>query len=299
LVLAGAPGGQRVSPATFAVVLAGVGQQQDRTLVLEPGDYPGPWRFGAAHAGVTIRAAGAGVRVVDAGVANEVPLVRFEPGLTGFALQGIEIAHAAGVAVEALAGVRATISGGSLAGQVVSGGAHLTLRTVAVHGSVQVDLQGTVTMEDSVVDRQPAIQLRDGRIEILRSRLGGSGSGAVVSALRGQLDFDAVVVEPTAEAPCGLDLAAGVTASLRDVAIRSVAIGVRSEGALLPAINGLSIVASDTALWWRGPRDPAWSWQRLQLQAPKPVQGIDQPAVGEGARPERLGLVPQGPVASR
>lgn len=291
--------GQRVSPATFAVVMASVGQQQDRTVVLEPGDYPGPWRFGAAHAGVTIRAGGPGVRVVDAGVANDTPLVRFEPGLTGFSLQGVEIAHVSGVAIEAMAGVRATVTGGVLNGQVLSAGAHLSLRSLTIHGGIQVDLQGTLSMEDSLVDRQPAIQLRDGRAEVLRSRLGGTGNGAVVSALRGQLDLDAVVMEPVENAPFGLDLANGVTATLRDVAIRAVATGLRSDGAKLPAINGLSIVASDTAIWCRGARDPAWSWERLQLQAPKPVQGIDQPSVGEGARPERLGLVPPGRVASR
>lgn len=299
IAFAGGNHGQHVSPATFAVVLAGVGQQEDRTLVLEPGDYPGPWRFGAAHAGVTIRAGGPGVRVVDAGVSNDTPLVRFEPGLTGFFLNGVDIGHGGGVAIEAMAGVRATVSGGSVTGQVQSSGAHLSLRSLTLHGGVQVDLQGTLSMEDSLVDRHPAIQLRDGRAEISRSRLGGTGSGAIVIALRGQLDLDAVVMEPGESALCGLDLASGVTATVRDVAIRSVATGVRSDGALLPAINGMSIVASDTAFWWRGPRDPAWSWERLQLQAPKPVQGIDQPAVGEGARPERLGLVPAGPVASR
>lgn len=291
--------GQRVSPATFAVVLAGIGQQEQRTLLLEPGDYPGPWRFGAAHAGVTIRASGSGVRVVDAGVARDVSLVRCEPGLTGFTLTGIEIVHPHGTAVEAMAGARATVSGCVISGEVAVHGAHLELRNLTLRGGLMLDLQGTVTMEDSLVVHQPAIHLRDGRAEVVRSRLVGGGAGAVVQALSGQLDMDAVVVEPSTTTDTGLDLGAGVSATLRDVSVHGVATGVRCDGARLPAINGLTVKASETGLWWRGPRDPGWSWERLQFQAPKPVQGLELPAVGEGARPERLGLVPPGEVARR
>jgi len=295
--------GQRVSPATFAVVLASIGQQEQRTLLLEPGDYPGPWRFGAAHAGVTIRASGPGVRVVDAGVARDVSLVRCEPGLTGFTLTGIEILHPQGTAIEAMAGARATVSGCVISGAVVAHGAHLVLRTLIIRGTLMLDLQGTVTMEDSLVLHQPAIHLRDGRAEIVRSRLVGGGHGAVVQALSGQLDLDAVVVEPSTTAEVGIDLGAGVSVTMRDVSVNGVTTGVRCDGARLPAINGLSVSASDTGLWWRGQRDPGWSWERLQFQAPKPVQGLDLPPAGtaadEGARPERLGLVPPGEVARR
>jgi hypothetical protein len=291
--------GQRVSPATFAVVLASVGQQEQRTLLLEPGDYPGPWRFGAAHAGVTIRATAPGVRVVDAGLADDVPLVRCEPGLTGFSLAGIELIHARGIALEAVAGARATVSGGSITGQVVSSGAHLALREITVHGGLVLDLQGSISVEDSLIDHLPAVQLRDGRAEIVRSRLGGTGSGPVVLALNGQLDLDAVVVAPANPMALGIDLGAGITATLRDVAVRGVATGVRSDGARLPSINGLSVTASDTGLWWRGSRDTAWSWERLRFDAPKPVQGLELQSTGDGARPERLGLVPQAQVATR
>lgn len=291
--------GQPVSPATFAVVLAGVGQQEQRTLLLEPGDYPGPWRFGAAHAGVTIKAQGPGVRVVDAGVAADVPLVRCEPGLTNFTLSGVEIMHGDGLAVEAMAGARATITGGVIQGRVAAHGAHLVLRTLTVRGGLELDLQGSVTVEDGVVVGQPAIHLRDGRAEILRSRLVGGGSGAVVQALGGQLDLDAVVIEPATPAEVGIDLGPGITATLRDVSVRGVATGLRSDGARLPAISGLSIEASATGLWWRGQRDPTWSWERLHLQAPKPAQGLELSGTAEGARPERLGLVPPPDVARR
>lgn len=295
--------GQRVSPATFAVVLAGIGQQEQRTLLLEPGDYPGPWRFGVAHVGVTIRAEGAGVRVVDTGVANDVPLVRFEPGLTGFSLTGIELAHAGGVALEAMAGTRATVSGGKITGQVISSGAQISLRTLTMHGGLAVDLQGAIAMEDCVVDHLPAITLHDGRIDVVRSRLGGqgiggSGTGPVILAINGQLDLDAVVIEPAAPDMTGLELRGGISATLRDVAIRGVAIGVKIDGARVPAMNGLTVNAADVGLWWRGTRDPAWSWERLQLQAPKPSQGLELQAATEGARPERLDLVPVGHVAT-
>jgi len=186
---------------------------------------------------------------------------------------------------------------------VVAHGAHLVLRTLIIRGTLMLDLQGTVTMEDSLVLHQPAIHLRDGRAEIVRSRLVGGGPGAVVQALSGQLDLDAVVVEPSTTAEVGIDLGAGVSVTMRDVSVNGVTTGVRCDGARLPAINGLSVSASDTGLWWRGQRDPGWSWERLQFQAPKPVQGLDLPPAGtaadEGARPERLGLVPPGEVARR
>lgn len=284
--------GQRVSPATFAVVLAGIAQQDQRTLLLEPGEYPGPWHFGASHVGVTIRALDPGVRVVGAGLAGDVPLVRFESGLTDFALNDIEIMHADGVAVEALAGARAMMSGCVVNGQIAAHGAHLVLRDLTLRGGVLLDLLGTVSLENSVVTHQPAISLREGRAEVVRSRLVGGGPGAVVQALSGQLDLDTVVIDPQSPADVGLELGAMASATLRDVVVQGVAIGVRSEGARVPAINGLSVNATETGLWWQGQRDPAWSWERLLFQAPKPVEGLELTSGTEGARPERLELVP-------
>ena len=63
-------------------------------------------------------------------------------------------------------------------------------------------------------------------------------------------------------------------------------------------MNGVTVRAADVGLWWRGTRDPTWSWERLQLEAPKPSQGLELPAAAEGARPERLGLVPAGQLAA-
>ena len=312
--------GHRVSPATFAVMLAGMGQQENRTLVLEPGDYPGPWRFGVAHVGVSIKAERAGVRIVDAGAARDVPLVRFEPGLTGFSLSDIELAHPDGVALEAMGGTRATVSGGKIAGQIISNGAQLSLRALTLKGGVVVDLQGAIAIEDCVVDHLPAITLHDGRIEIARSRfsshsprshspsnnslgnnspgLSNTGTESAILAINGQLDLDAVIIEPAVSGTTGLDLRGGVSATLRDVAIRGVAIGVKCDGARVPAINGLSITAADVGLWWRGTRDPTWSWERLHVQASKPAHGLELKVVAEGARPERLGLVPVNPFTN-
>lgn len=284
--------GQRVSPATFAVVLAGIAQQDQRTLLLEPGDYPGPWHFGASHVGVTIRALEPGVRVVGAGLAHDVPLMRFESGLTDFALYGVEIMHVDGVAVEASAGARAAMTGCVVNGRIAAHGAHLVLRDLTLRGGVVLDLLGTVSLENSVVIHQPAISLRDGRAEVVRSRLVGGGPGAVVQALSGQLDLDTVVVDPQTPAGVGLELGAMASATLRDVVVQGVAIGVRSAGARVPAINGLSVNATETGLWWQGQRDPSWSWERLLFQAPRPVEGLELPPGTEGARPERLELVP-------
>jgi hypothetical protein len=170
-------------------------------------------------------------------------------------------------------------------------------------GGVVVDLQGAIAMEDCVVDHLPAIVLHDGRIEITRSRLGGqsqggSGASPVILAINGQLDLDAVIIEPAVSGMTGLELRGGANVTLRDVAIRGVAMGVKCDGARIPAINGLTVTAVDVGLSWRGTRDPAWSWERLQLQAAKPSQGLELEATTEGARPERLGLVPVGQVAT-
>ncbi len=297
--------GQRVSPATFAVVLASAAQQQ-RTLLLEPGDYPGPWRFGVAHAGVTIRAAGPGVRVSNTGLAADIPLVRCEPGLANFSVSGIEMIHTQGAAIEAMAGAKATFEHCAISGQVVISGAQVTLNHVQLLGGVVVDLQGIATINDSTVRQVPALHLRDGRANLSRSRFIASVAtdGAIIHAVNGQIECDALelVANEVAKSTAiiGLRLESGMIATLRDVAIRDVQIGIMASHAQIPAMNGISLYARTTGLLWQGPKASEWQWERLLIQATTPVTGIPLEAGNDGARPERLGLIPtQGVVSIR
>ncbi len=295
--------GQRVSPATFAVVLASAAQQQ-RTLLLEPGDYPGPWRFGVAHAGVTIRAAAPGVRVSNTGLAADIPLVRCEPGLANFSISGIEMIHAQGAAIEAMAGAKATFEHCAISGQVVISGAQVTLNHTQLMGGVVVDLQGIATVSDSTVQQVPALNLRDGRANLSRSRLiaNVATDGAIIHAVNGQIECDALELVANevakSKAIIGLRLESGMIATLRDVAIRDVQIGIMASHAQIPAMNGISLYARATGLLWQGPKANEWQWDRLLIQAPTPVTGIPLEAGNDGARPERLGLIPIQSVVS-
>jgi serine/threonine protein kinase len=295
--------GQRVSPATFAVVLASAGQQQ-RTLILEPGDYPGPWRFGVAHAGVIIRAAGPGVRVSNTGLATDVPLVRCEPGLANFSISGVELIQNEGVAIEGMAGAKATFDHCLIHGNMSVNGAQIVIDHAQVQGSVVVNLQGMVTINDSTVQYLPALVLRDGRASLNRSRFIGKGAaaGAIIHAISGQLDCYALElisedITPSAEV-VGLRLESGIIATVRDVAIRGVHTGMVATNAQIPAMNGISIYATNTGLRWQGAKPNDWQWERLLIQAPTEVSGITLVAGSEGARLDRLGLIPTQGMAS-
>jgi serine/threonine protein kinase len=299
--------GQRVSPFTFAVVLANT-SSQPRVLVLEPGDYPGPWRFGVAHSGVTIRALGPGVRVTNAGLPSEVPLVRCDPGLTNFQLIGVELSHASGTALDIMAGVKASFQKGVVNGRIQLNGAELALEKTQLHGSLSIALQGSAHITDSVIHGFPACELKDGRARFVRSRLvtQGDKDGTFITVLQGHLECDAVemtVLQPREPSNggmiVGLDLRTGVVATLRDTALRGVDVGLVTNGAQIPLLDGLSIYARQLGVRWQGERHPEWQWQRFNIQAPIPSDGLSITSESDGARPDRLGLVPVAiPVAS-
>jgi hypothetical protein len=120
---------------------------------------------------------------------------------------------------------------------------------------------------------------------------------ALMTVEGGRLELDAVVVDGAAGV--GIGLSSGASASMRDVLITGVATGLRADGAQVTAIDGLSIKASDVGLWWRGQREPSWTWHRLSLQAPRQVQGIEAPGgVVDGARAERLVQIPGSKLRS-
>jgi serine/threonine-protein kinase len=301
----GAPTGPRsvaATPADFSAVLAqaAVERADHRALelVLAPGDYPGPWRFGVAHSGLTVRAGGHGVRVIGPGLGADTALVRLEPGLTGFRLAGIELAEAPGPALEALVSARAEIADCSTTAPIALSGAQLHFTNLRATGGMVVENQARLRLDDSLLSGPTALVLRDGHVELHQSWLCGTGgsAGTVVSAAAGGIELDAVVITARwpGEAGTGLALGPHVSATLHDVAIDHLATGIEVDRAELTAIDGLTITTSATALRWSGPRGDGWRWERLLLQAPEPLHGLSQLAItGEGARPERLVLVPK------
>lgn len=288
----GTGSGQRVTPATIHVLLAGSAANRLTELVLEVGDYPGPWRFGVAHRGLTLRAARPGVRLVAGAVTGDAPLVRFEPGLSSFRLIGIAIVNPGGTALEALGGVGAELAQATITGNVVISGAKLTVQGLVLDGGLDIDAHSDVVLEEAVLRLPAGIRQRDGHSTLRRCQVTTGGRPrALITVEAGALELDAVVID--GGAATGIDLAPGANATLRDVLITGVATGVHADGARMAVVDGLTAQASETGLWWRGPRDPAWSWQRVRLQAPRTVMGIELPeSSADGARPERLIQVP-------
>jgi hypothetical protein len=294
----------RVTPVSFAAVMASADQSNPIDVVLAPGDYPGPWRFGVAHAGLTIRAAGPGVRMVGNPLDPEAALVRLEPGLTGFRLQGITLFGTAS-ALEALAGTQATLTDLTVQGAITVSGARLTISGLQQQGPLVVEHQGELLLQDSMVQGPIALDLRDGKATVRRGWLSRGLSpatpptaGAVVRVASGQLDLDAVVITASGpEVPAlttGIRLESGSRCTLADVAVSRVETGLEGSEAQLPLIDGLTITASGTGIRWQGQRGPEWRWLRLLLQAPQPTQGLPPlTGNGAGARPERLDQTPQ------
>jgi serine/threonine protein kinase len=309
--LLGRPSAQRVTPATFAVVLAGAGQRDHLDLLLEPGDYPGPWRFGVAHAGLSLHAGGAGVRLSGHGLDAGTALLQLEPGLRDFRLSGVALVEVPGTAVEALVGAQATLQNLEVGGAVVISGADLSCSGLRVDGAgIRVESRGKLRLEDSLVKGPCALDLRDGSAELHRCWLSGAAApggvpGEVVRAMSGRLDLDAVLV--TTPDPQGAGYAAGIVlqsgaaCTIHDVSINHVPVGLRADDAQLTTVDGLTIAGTRTGVSWTGVRDPRWSWTRMLVQAPQPVLGqLQLGASAEGARADRLCQVPAAaPAAAR
>jgi hypothetical protein len=299
LMVLGRPAGQHVTPASFAAVLVASQGRPHADLVLEPGDYPGPWCFGVAHSGMTIRAAGAGVRLAAGERAGGVAALQLEPGLRDFRLAGIELVGSAAVSVEALSGAQATLQDLSIPTALVISGADVVASGLTVHGGVRIDGHGHLLIEDSRLHGECALALHDGRCEVHRCRLSAAGAAAaVVRVVSGDLELDAVAMSgapvPAAAAEAtGLELSPGSRCTIRDVLIEQVAIGLAADGAELSGIDGLSLEATRIGLRWSGLRGQGWSWKRLRVHAPEAVRGdLALPAGGDGARADRLALVP-------
>lgn len=274
-----------VSPATFAAALAS-SDSRSRILELAPGIYPGPWRLGIAQAGMTLRATGAGVRLTGFG---DQPALRLEPGLKDTLLSGLTLVNPDGVALEVLGGAEARLDTTSIEGSVVVAGGMLTANRLRVQGGIEMDSQGALSVTDGFLSGKHPLRMRSGSLLLLRCRIAGGGPDAALLALQaGRAEMDAVELLGSEGASTGLRLAAGVQVRLTDVAVAGVALGLEADGALIHHIDGLSLSASVTGLRWTGPRDPAWTWSGLAVQAPTPIDGPLTLIPGSGARRERL-----------
>ncbi len=298
-MIIGRGSGQHVTPASFAAVLVAAQGRPHADLVLEPGDYPGPWCFGVAHSGMTIRAAGAGVRLAASSRPGGVPALQLEPGLKDFRLAGIELVGSGEVSVEALSGARATLQDLTIPNALMISGADVVASGLTVMGGVRIDGHGHLLIEDSRLRGEIALTLHDGRCEVHRCRL--SAAGAMATGMRvvsGDLELDAVAIcgAPGAGGEAGatgLELDPGSRCTIRDVLIDHVGVGLSAAAAELTAVDGLSLDATRIGLQWSGVRGQGWSWKRLQAHAPQAVRGdLALPADGEGARADRLALIP-------
>ncbi len=304
LLLIAQPAGHRVTPASFGAMLVALQGKPHADLVLDPGEYSGPWCFGAAHTGMTIRAAGPGVRVVINSHAGDVAVVQLEPGLRDFRLSGVELVGTGAVSIEAMPGSRATLQDLQLPGALAVSGAEVSCTGVDAQGGVQIDVHGHLLMEDSQLHGCSALSIHEGRCELHRCRISGRERGhadaALVQVSSGSLELDAVQIsgersEAGALPAVGLDLAPGVACVLRDVQIDEVEVGMHSDAASVSAIDGLTLHASTIGMQWSGLRDPAWTWTRLSVSAPQILRGDVKLTNGaDGARAERLAQVPSG-----
>jgi len=296
-VILGAP--TTVTPATLAQRLAQYqpGAEPMR-LVLEPGDYPGPFTFGVGHSRLTLAASGPGVRFVA--VDGGDTLVRLQTGLSGFHLDGIALVPGEATAIEALSGAQAGLNAirveGGCPTLVRISGADLEITGLSGRSTgvaIVVENQGRLRLTSSSLSAPvTAIQNRQGHVEGHRLRIAavGGGAGNLIDCEGGSLNLRAAILE-------GQGCDAGLVTSLAqvelvDVALRGARVGWRSDGTIVRKLERVTVEAVDTGLSWIGPRDPAWSWNGLLVRAPRPALGVNGDLGGSGADAGALAAIP-------
>ena len=269
-------------------------------VVLEPGDYIGPFSFGVAQSRLALVGGGPGVRLVAPSGAQA--LIQLQTGLSGFELHGVTLVPGNRIALEALSGSAATlgdirVEGGCRQLLAVSG-AELAVSGLLGRSDgpgVVVEGQGRLVLTDSAMRcAGPAIILRRGDLRVERCRFTALGSGgvALIEVAGGKFDLFAVVAEAAGcDTALALDRSAG--GALRDVVLTGARTGIVAVDSLLPVIDGLTIDAGDVGVSWTGTRDPAWTWRNVLLRAPTPAMGLPAAELrGLGARVEELRRVP-------
>ena len=290
----------RAQPGTLSAVLSEAQRlKEPARVVLEPGDYVGPFSFGVAQSRLVLIAGGPGVRLVAP--SGPQALIQLQTGLIGFELRGVTLVPGNRTAIEALSGSAAVIGDVRIEGgcrQVLAvSGADLTVSGLLGRSDgpgVVVEGQGTVRLTDSALRcAGPAVIVRRGDFRAERCRFSAIGSGgALIEVVGGRLDLFAVVAEAAGcDTALALDRCAGGT--LRDVVLTGARTGILAIDSTLPVIDGLTIDAGDVGVSWTGVRDPAWSWRGVLLRAPSPAIGLPAGEIrGPGARAEELRRVP-------
>lgn len=271
------------SPTTLATALASA---RNKTIDLEPGDYIGPWHFGVAHSGLTLRAAGPGVRLMSNG--NQAA-VRLDPGLRNAHVIGMTIQGAGGAAIESLLGSELTLDDVEIDGRMVLNGGSITGRRVHVAQGVKIENQGTLTLEDAFLHGAQPFIIQAGAMTLHRCRIGGGGPGTTLGNIQsGSITLDAVDAIGINGTATGLVMGPTVQARLTDVTITNIATGIFADRSILAVVDGLTINASSVGIDWHGELDSAWRWNNMAIAAPSPVHGAIELAVGPGARRERM-----------
>jgi serine/threonine-protein kinase len=301
-VLLGHRGGLRARPDTIAQVLLDAQRTGvPTTVLLEPGDYQGPFAFGVAHSHLTLSGTADGVRLMASSIGDE-PLLRLQTGLSGFSLRNVVLVPGRRLAIDVQSGATAALDRVRVEGgcrQILSmGGGELRLTGLSARSEgtgLAVEGQGDLRLSDvAIASTGPALVLRHGSVQAERSRFSavGASGGALVSLDGGKAEFAAVIIDAQ-----GCDTALALQAlgdgRLSDVALRGARTALHADGAALTRIDGLSADGLEVGIEWIGSRDPAWTWVGLAVRAPRPVIGLSGvDLAGSGARAERLQPIP-------
>ena len=302
-------GGLRASPETLAQVMLDAQRTGvPTTVVLEAGEYQGPFSFGVAHSHMTLSGEGTGVRITASSLGDE-PLLRLQSGLQEFTLKNVTLVPGRRPAMEVQSGAAATveqvrIEGGCRQILMMSGG-ELRLRGLSGRSEgvgLVIEGQSELILSDSAIASVgAALVLHHGSVHAERCRFSALGAtgGALVTLGSAKADFSAVVIEAQ-----GCDTAMVLqglrSGSFRDMTLRGARTGLRADGATIATCDGITIEALDTGIEWIGPRDPAWKWVGLSVRAPHATVGLSGIDVNDvGARADQIQAVPLVAVAPR
>ncbi len=270
-VLLSGAGGAPTDPAGLPGALAAyaAAPEPGKVIVLNPGTYAGPWRLGASHRGLRLRASGPGVILQVA----SGPALICEPGMIDTHLDGLVIAGG----IETIGGCDLHLTAVDVRGGMVIGGSVVTAVRVRAEGQVQVRDRGSLSLSDTTIVGRLEVDRADARLV----RVAVTGP---LTVRNGSLHVDGVRV--VAETSPALLLDHAVLAGA-ELAVTAPGTGVEATSAEISAFSGLSVTGDGPSILWRGDRLAAWTWQRFALStAPQGLPGV-VPA-GPGADPARL-----------
>jgi len=274
------------------------------TVYLAAGDYLGPFTFGAAHSHLTLRGEAPGVRLTGA-IGDTGPLLTMQPGLKNFTLANVSLVPQQRTAIAVQSGAAATfddvrIDGGCRQILAMNGG-HVRLTRLQGRSEgfgLEVSGDSDLYLSDSTVaSAGPVLVVRQGVIRVARCHFSAEGSvgGTCIDLGAVQAELSAVVVDAHG---CAIALALhGLTkGSMCDLSLRGARTALRADGASLQRLDGFTAVALELGIEWLGPRDPAWSWTRLSVQAPRRALGLGDIELGSIDEPSAVPLLATHPA---